>query len=156
MEGGEEMVSRRRADGDPGGGEGDEGQIGGYWKRFLFGIAVMAVIFTGLLLAIDHLGLIAPAGDGAEAPPRIELFEAVPDSVRPGEGTVLRWRVSGVSLADEVRIEPGIGAVAREGRLAVQPEETTVYTLTAINAAGEDEARATVEVAGAEQPALSP
>ena len=143
------MGSERRADG---GAEKErldkKGGGAGYWKRFLFGVAVMAAVFSGLLFALYHLDLIpGPGEDYGDAPPRIDLFEANPAASEPGEGSTLAWRVSGVSLADRVAIEPGIGAVAREGRVAVLPEETTVYTLTAINAAGEAEARATVVVA---------
>lgn len=151
-----DMGSRRRRDRGTeekdGGSERREGYgrapEPGYWKRFLFGVAVMAAVFSGLLFALYHLDLIpGPGADYGTAPPRIDLFEASPAAVIPGEGSTLAWRVSGVSLADEVSIEPGIGAVAREGRLAVLPEEMTVYTLKAINAAGEAEARVTVVVA---------
>lgn len=119
----------------------------GYWKRFLFGVAVMAAVFSGLLFALYHLDLMPGAGESyGTTPPRIDLFEASPAAVGPGEGSTLTWKVSGVSLADKVTIEPGIGPVAREGRLAVLPEETTVYTISAANAAGEAEARSTVVV----------
>jgi len=150
------MGSRRRRDGGTeekdGGSQRREGDDRapepGYWKRFLFGVAVMAAVFSGLLFALYHLDLMpGPVESYGTAPPRIDLFEASPAAVGPGEGSTLAWRVSGVSLADKVTIEPGIGPVAREGRLAVLPEETTVYTLTAINAAGEAEAMVTVVVA---------
>ncbi|MDF0590914.1 hypothetical protein [Candidatus Methanocrinis natronophilus] len=143
------MASERRGDGGAEKGRLDKkGGGAGYWKRFLFGVAVMAAVFSGLLFALNQMDLIPGGGDGSGLePPRIDLFEASPAALEPGEGSTLAWRVSGVSLADRVAIEPGIGPVAREGRVAVLPEETTVYILTAINAAGEAEARVTVIVA---------
>lgn len=83
-------------------------------------------------------------------PPRIERFEASPGVVRPGESSILSWNVSGVGLAANVSIEPGIGPVAREGKFALLPEETTTYTISATNYAGRAEARATVTVQAAE------
>jgi hypothetical protein len=136
----------------------DGGAVGGYMGRFLLGIFVMAAIFSGLLLAIDHLGLMSPAGYNREtSPPVIERFEADPGEVRPGESSILSWKVSGVGLADEVSIEPEIGPVAPEGEFALLPEETTTYVISAANRAGRAEARATVTVLatgdGASQPA---
>jgi hypothetical protein len=129
----------------------DGGAVGGYLARFLLGAFVMAAIFSGLLLAIDHLGLIRPAGeDGDMKPPAIERFEADPGEVRPGEGSILSWKASGVGLADEVSIEPEIGPVVPEGEFALLPEETTTYTLVAANSAGRAEAEATVRVLAVE------
>lgn len=142
------MGSEIRGDGRAEKGRRDKKAGGaGYWKRFLFGVAVMAAVFSGLLFALYHLDLMpGPGEDYGNAPPRIDLFEASPAAVIPGEGSTLTWKVSGVSLADRITIDPGIGAVAREGRVAVLLEETTVYTLAAANAAGEAEARVTVLV----------
>ncbi|HII07577.1 MAG TPA: hypothetical protein HA349_09785 [Methanotrichaceae archaeon] len=124
----------------------DGGTAGGNWARLLLGMAIMAAIFSGLLLAIDHLGLmVPPTGESGDlSPPKIELFEASPDEIRPGESSILSWKVSGVGLAANVSIEPGIGQVAREGEFALLPEETTTYTLSAANSAGRAEARVTV------------
>jgi hypothetical protein len=128
----------------------DEGPIGVYWWRFFLGMVIMAAVFSGLLLAIDHLGLMSPAGyDGETSPPKIELFEASPSEIRPGQSSILSWNVSGVGLAANVSIEPGIGPVAREGKFALLPEETTTYTISAANHAGRTEARVTVTVLAA-------
>ncbi len=109
----------------------DGGAVGGYLARFLLGIFVMAAIFSGLLLAIDHLGLMSSGGyDRETSPPAIERFEADPSEIRPGETLILSWKVSGVGLADDVSIEPGIGPVAPEGEFALLQEETTTYTLS--------------------------
>jgi len=125
----------------------EEGPVGGYMARFLLGIFIMAAIFSGLLLAIDHLGLVSPAGyDGETSPPAIERFEADPAEIRPGESSILSWKVSGVGLAANVSIEPGIGPVAPEGEFALLPEETTTYTISAVNFAGRAEANVTVRV----------
>lgn len=125
----------------------DGGSVGGYLTRFLLGIFVMAAIFSGLLLAIDHLGLMSPPGyDRETSPPVIERFEADPGEIRPGESSILSWEVSGIGLADDVSIEPGIGPVAPEGEFALLPEETTNYTISAANRAGRAEARAAVRV----------
>lgn len=113
-------------------------------------MVVMAAVFSGFLLAIDHLGLMGPAGyDGETSPPKIELFEVSPGVVRPSESSILIWKVSGVGLAANVSIEPEIGPVAREGMFALLPEETTTYTISASNAAGRAEARVTVRVQAA-------
>lgn len=94
----------------------DKGAVSGYMARFLLGIFVMAAVFSGLLLAIDHLGLMSLEGeDGDMKPPLIEMFEADPSEIRLGESSILSWGVSGVGLADDVFIEPEIGPVALEG-----------------------------------------
>ncbi len=125
----------------------DGGAVGGYMTRFLLGIFVMAAIFSGLLLAIDQLGLMGPAGyDRDTSPPVIERFEADPGTIRPGESSILSWKVSGVGLAANVSIEPGIGPVALVGEFALMPEETTTCNISAVNAAGRAEANVTVTV----------
>jgi hypothetical protein len=114
-------------------------------------MVIMAAVFSGLLLAIDHLGLVSPAGErGDTIPPVIERFESVPGEIRPGENSILTWNVSGVGLADNISIEPGIGPVAPDGEFALLPEETTTYIISAANRAGRAEARVTVTVMGAE------
>jgi hypothetical protein len=129
----------------------DNGAVSWYMARFLLGIFVMAAVFSGLLLAIDHLGLVSQEGeDGDMKPPLIERFEADPGEIRLGESSILSWKVSDVGLADDVFIEPEIGPVAPEGEFALLPEETTTYTMSAANYAGRAEARATVRVLAAE------
>ncbi|KUK45238.1 MAG: hypothetical protein WCY97_04330 [Methanothrix sp.] len=86
--------------------------------RFFLGVFIMAAIFSGLLLAIDHLGFMSPQGyDREPSPPVIERFEADPAESRPGESSILSWNVSGVGQAANVSIEPGIGPVAPEGEV---------------------------------------
>jgi hypothetical protein len=107
----------------------------------------MAAVFSGLLLAIDHLGLMSPLGERDDiAPQVIEKFEADPSEIWPGESSILSWKVSGVELASNVSIEPGIGPVVSEGEVALLPEETTTYKISAVNFAGRAEANVTVRV----------
>ena len=135
----------------------NEGPVGVYWRRFILGMVVMAAIFSGLLLAIDHFGLMGPMGyDGETSPPRIERFEVDPAEVRPGESSILSWKVSGAVPVANVSIEPEIGPVAPEGEFALLPEETTTYTLAAANYAGRAEAKATVTVLAAGDGASQP
>ncbi|MBS1766860.1 MAG: hypothetical protein JST05_05580 [Acidobacteria bacterium] len=67
--------------------------------------------------------------------PSIARFDALPPAVVPGGGTSLGWDVKG---ATKLILEPGGQDVtAHQGPgLAVQPKETTIYTLTATNEAG--------------------
>ncbi|MGH9674078.1 MAG: PKD domain-containing protein, partial [Bryobacteraceae bacterium] len=75
---------------------------------------------------------------------RINRFAAVPDRVVAGGASTLSWEVEN---ADEVTITPGIGTVDRvRGARTVNPTETTTYTLTARNRAGDTTAIATVTV----------
>src|SRR5438477_13114233 len=67
-------------------------------------------------------------GRGAQtAPPRIVAFEARPNSIRPGESTVLVWRTE---TSSGITIEPGIGPVTARGTKQVTPPATTTFTLT--------------------------
>ena len=82
-------------------------------------------------------------GRGAQtAPPRIVAFEARPNSIRPGESTVLVWRTENPS---GITIEPGIGPVTARGTKQVTPTATTTYTLTI---RGGPSSSVTVTVAG--------
>ena len=67
------------------------------------------------------------------APPIINSFTADPTSISSGEGSTLRWDVSG---ATEVIIDPLTGTFALTGTRTVSPTTTTTYTLTASNEAG--------------------
>ena len=77
-----------------------------------------------------------------EGVPRIEAFEAYPHTIPAGGETMLYWLVD---RAASIRIEPGVGTVT-EDSVAVSPEATTTYTLTAANFDGETTAEATVTV----------
>lgn len=85
---------------------------------------------------------------GSAQVPRILQFAALPASVAPGQSTRLCWQVDN---ATEVSISPTVGAgLAASDCATVTPSETTNYTLTARNAAGQITATALV-TAGAGQ-----
>jgi len=77
--------------------------------------------------------------------PKIQEFEARPSVINQGEVAYLRWSVSN---ANSVSIDNDIGSVALTGEIPVSPDETTFYTLTATNFAGESVARTPVLVRG--------
>jgi len=86
-------------------------------------------------------------------PPAINSFGADPLTIAAGESSTLSWSVVG---ATTVSIDQGIGNVALTGRRAVMPSATTVYTLTATNAAGATvPATAQVIVTGVSSPPAS-
>jgi hypothetical protein len=65
--------------------------------------------------------------------PIIEAFSATPATVVPGDTSTLEWVVAG---ANTISIEPNVGSVVASGTATVNPNETTVYTLTASNGNG--------------------
>jgi peptidoglycan-associated lipoprotein len=85
-----------------------------------------------------------------EAPlhPRIEVFDAAPSSIQPGQRAVLRWRVAGAS---EVQLEPSARGLRLplEGTAAVSPANTTSYRLSAYGLKSYATASASVIVEGA-------
>lgn len=58
-------------------------------------------------------------------PPQVLLFEARPAAIKPGEKSLLVWKVRN---ADNVSIE-GLGPVGPDGSREVSPDKTTTYTL---------------------------
>lgn len=70
-------------------------------------------------------------------------FSAEPPTIQSGQLSILRWSTA---YADSVRIDPGIGAVAPSGSLAVSPAQTTTYTITATSTGGSMTASFTVAV----------
>lgn len=75
-------------------------------------------------------------------PVTIARFQAVPDTIRSGDRSMLDWQVQN---ADSVTIS-NIGTVSANGQREVAPTQTTTYRLTARNARGEVSAIATVRV----------
>lgn len=76
------------------------------------------------------------------ASPVIESFTASPDTIESGDEVTLRWVVEN---AESLRVSPGVGTVTGSS-VVVEPDETTTYTLTATNDAGDDTADVTVTV----------
>lgn len=79
-------------------------------------------------------------------PPIIESFTATPETIAPGESSLLAWRVTG---ALRVSLDQGIGPVTGTTH-SVTPVTTTTYTLTAANLLGTT--TATVRVVVAQEP----
>jgi hypothetical protein len=81
--------------------------------------------------------------------PVINYFTANPSSISLGSSVTFSWNVSN---ATSVTIDNGVGAVGSSGSTIVLPSTTTVFTLTATNAAGSDTATALVIVSGVPSP----
>lgn len=88
------------------------------------------VRFIGTLLGI----VIAAKALIPASAVEINHFGASPDVIEPGDSAVLSWGVSG---ANSVTIEPGIGAVSSNGSLSISPAQTTTYKLI-ISGKGDD------------------
>jgi hypothetical protein len=75
--------------------------------------------------------------------PTVTSFTATPASVNSGQSVTLQWDVSGAASASI----NGVGSVnAKSGTQAVNPTETTVYTITATSKAGSVYSSKTVTV----------
>jgi len=82
--------------------------------------------------------------------PVIASFTATPASITAGQSSALQWSVqnsTSVSISS-------IGTVSASGTNNVSPTVTTVYTLTATNAAGSTTKTATVTVTGGGGPVI--
>jgi hypothetical protein len=95
-----------------------------FWKTPV-GIAIWACILFGFLggglLALNIFGNPYPV---------IESFHADPIVVSPGGESNLSWSVVGAS---RVEIDHGVGEVPLKGFKDVKLQETTEYTIAAIN-----------------------
>jgi hypothetical protein len=98
---------------------------------------ILKLIGTILSIAIALKVLFPAAALG------ISNFNAGPEIIEPGGSSALNWGVSG---AENVTIEPGIGPVGSNGSLSVSPSETTTYKLTATGKGKEKVAMCTVTV----------
>jgi len=92
------------------------------------------------VMAIRALRVMDAAG---QVEPSIVSFAVEPESIIQGAVATLSWEVADALV---VTISPEIGAVVPSGELAVQPSETTTYTLSATNGAGTTTAETTVTV----------
>ena len=76
--------------------------------------------------------------------PQIVVFVATPQTIDVGTSTKLCWQVTG---ATSIAITPGVGSNLNANDCAtVSPTQTTTYTLTATNSAGQIQANVTVNV----------
>ena len=87
----------------------------------------------------------------APSTPVITNFLADPQVIESGGTSTLTWEVAN---ATTVTISPSVGSVGLIGSFMVTPQETTTYTLTAINSAGNVTANLTVTVSSALQKAI--
>jgi len=106
--------------------------------------------FCTIILILIMFALINGCSPAPSAPV-ITLFSADPQVIDSGATSTLSWEVSN---ATTVTISPGGGSVALIGTFVVSPEETTIYTLIASNAAGNVTANVNVTVSSALQKAI--
>jgi hypothetical protein len=104
------------------------------WKSFPEAIKLLGTILS-IAIALKILFPASALG--------IDSFNAGPEIIEPGETSVLSWEVSG---ADNVTLEPDLGAVNSSGSLSVSPSETTTYKLIASGGGKENVAVCTVTV----------
>jgi hypothetical protein len=81
----------------------------------------------------------------SSAAPRIDLFEAQPNTVPAGGTSTLNWKVRGAS---SILID-GIGPVTAEGSRVVTPATTTTYTLIVSDRAGHSRQKSVTITVGA-------
>jgi hypothetical protein len=141
-------------------GTDSDGTIIGYeWRSSLDGILSTVTSFTTSSLSmgthtiyfrvLDNGNLWSPDVSSSiiitqkAVKPVINSFTATPPSITLGESAELKWNVTG---AQTVFIDNGVGAVALIGSRLVSPIATTLYILTATNAAGNITASASVDV----------
>src|SRR5580658_97171 len=95
----------------------------------------------------------APAPAPPPAAPTITEFVAEPSSIERGQSSTLRW---GVTDANNISIDNGIGSVQATGTRRVFPSDSTTYTLTATGPGGTKTATATVSVTAPPPPPPPP
>jgi hypothetical protein len=105
---------------------------GATWKSVACVLAAMLLLVTLFLFR------------SAKAP--VVQFYGNQSSVLGGQSVTLHWLVTG---ATQARIEPGIGAVPRQGQETVFPEQSTRYVLTAEGPGGTVSSQFGVQVVGA-------
>ena len=88
----------------------------------------LVVICILLILLIVGLCGCSEQQTETEQELKIDYFYTWPIWVTPGETVYLKWGVSG---ADTVFIDNGIGYVGPQGNITISPINSTVYTLTA-------------------------
>jgi formylglycine-generating enzyme required for sulfatase activity len=98
---------------------------------------------SGAVLTAQFLVTVVPA-------PAITSFLAGPSTITAGHGSILSYSFSGGTGA----INQGLGLVTSPGNSNVGPSTTTIYTLTATNAAG-DATSATATVTVVPAPAIT-
>ncbi len=122
-------------------------------KRFVF---LSLSLLLLLLLIPGCFALPAPAPNPVPpvgTPSVIREFSSTPSAINAGGTSSLLWNVTG---ANSVSIDQGIGLVNVAGTMLVSPAKSTVYTISATNAAGTVTRSATTTVNSASPPFLVP
>ena len=76
--------------------------------------------------------------------PIINSFTATATTIDQGDSTTLSWNIA--NNPTSVTISPGVGDVTGQSSVAVSPNSTTTYTITAVNSAGSDSEEITITV----------
>ena len=121
-------------------------------KRFVF--LSLSLIIVILIPGCFSFPTQAPSSiQPAETPPVIGAFSSNPSAVNSNDTSTLLWNVTG---ANSVSIDQGIGMVDVAGSRVVSPATSTVYTISATNAAGTVTRSATTTVNSTPVPAAAP
>lgn len=110
-------------------------------------LSLLLIIFS--LIAVSCITVHPPQSDGQRSSsgggdlPVINAFSASSININQGDSATLSWQVTG---ANTVTIDNGIGSVSLSGSRGVQPETTTIYTLTATGPGGNNTATVQVTV----------
>ncbi len=114
-----------------------------------------AAVFLSILLMVSVGCTAIPDELKSIGTPIVQTFEVTPSVINAGDTSSLRWNTIN---AQSVHIDNGIGDVATNGTLTVQPNTTMFYTLTAKNAIGITTARTQIIVRTGQtsQPATLP
>ena len=93
------------------------------------------------------LFIVASCVDNNNATPEAEppslSVAADPETIQLGKSTTLSWSSTDADFCD---IQPGVGSVVADGSIALSPDETTTYTITATGPGGTTTASITVMV----------
>jgi len=95
-------------------------------KRLVFltlSLVLLLVLIPGCITVQSPVG----------QPSVIGSFSSSPSAINPGGSSTLSWNVTG---ANSVSIDQGIGQVNVSGSMLVSPSTSTIYTISATNAAG--------------------
>jgi hypothetical protein len=104
-------------------------------KYVVICFSLLLVLLAGCTTMPDELKSIGT--------PVVQTFEVTPSVINAHETSSLRWNTIN---AQSAHIDNGVGDVATNGTLTVQPESTMFYTLTAKNAIGVTTARTQIIV----------
>ena len=111
-----------------------------------------AILLLVLMLTVTGCVTIKIGGGGSEVP-KVVQFTVSPNSINPGDASILSWEVEDAS---SVSIEPGIPSATSIGIDKVVPASTTSYVLTATNKYGTTTATALLTVGGTDGIATAP